>query len=182
MGLSGVSREMMAAPMAMVFIPCRAGKSHAPEEWADREAIATLGDLYCHSKSVIACWAMGITQHKNGVDNVRAIVDLLLLRGNIGRPGAGVCPVLGHSNVQGDRTMGIWEKPRPAFLDALEKHFDVTMPRDDGVDAVETVRSLADGRASVMIGMGGNFVRAISDSTVAEAAVRLCIQWVSRNR
>src|SRR5206468_3583231 len=100
-----------------------------------RGAITALADLYVGCSNVIACWAMGITQHKNGVDNVRAIVDLLLLRGNIGKPGAGVCPVRGHSNVQGDRTMGIFEKMPEGFLIRLDAATGITSPRKHGYDA-----------------------------------------------
>ncbi len=98
------------------------------------------GDLYIGADRVIACWGMGITQHKYAVHTVQAIVSLLLLRGNIGRPGAGPCPVRGHSNVQGDRTMGIWEKPPAALLDRLQQVFDFDPPRTHGVDVVASVQ------------------------------------------
>lgn len=142
------------------------------ESGISRAAIEELGELYARSERVIACWAMGITQHKNGVDNVRAIVDLLLLRGNIGRPGAGVCPVRGHSNVQGDRTMGIYEKPAAAFLDRLDAATGITSPRAHGVDAVAAVHAFETGAARAFIGLGGNFVRAMSDSDRTAAALR----------
>ncbi|MEU6086074.1 FdhF/YdeP family oxidoreductase [Streptomyces sp. NPDC047085] len=124
------------------------------------------------SERTIVCWAMGLTQHKHAVVTIREIVNFLLLRGAIGRPGAGVCPVRGHSNVQGDRTMGIYEKPAPAFLDALEKEFGFAPPREHGFDTVQAIRALRDGRAKVFVAMGGNFVSASPDTEVTEAAMR----------
>ncbi|MEW1634913.1 FdhF/YdeP family oxidoreductase [Streptomyces sp. NPDC093801] len=124
------------------------------------------------SKRTIVCWAMGLTQHKHAVATIREVVNLLLLRGNIGRPGAGVCPVRGHSNVQGDRTMGIFERPAPAFLDALDREFGITSPRAHGYDVVRAIEALRDGRAKVFFAMGGNFVGATPDTDVTEAAVR----------
>ncbi|MET8445760.1 FdhF/YdeP family oxidoreductase [Streptomyces sp. NPDC005209] len=124
------------------------------------------------SKRTIVCWAMGLTQHKHSVPTIREVVNFLLLRGNIGRPGAGVCPVRGHSNVQGDRTMGIFERPAPAFLDALEKEFGFAPPREHGFDVVRAIRALRDGEAKVFFAMGGNFVAASPDTDVTEAAMR----------
>ncbi|MEV8564148.1 FdhF/YdeP family oxidoreductase [Streptomyces sp. NPDC051322] len=124
------------------------------------------------SKRTIVCWAMGLTQHKHAVPTIREVVNFLLLRGNIGRPGAGVCPVRGHSNVQGDRTMGIFERPDPAFLDALDKEFGITSPRHHGFDVVRSIEALRDGRAKVFFAMGGNFVGATPDTDVTEAAMR----------
>ncbi|GAA2520791.1 MULTISPECIES: FdhF/YdeP family oxidoreductase [Streptomyces] len=124
------------------------------------------------SKRTIVCWAMGLTQHKHSVPMIREVVNFLLLRGNIGRPGAGVCPVRGHSNVQGDRTMGIFERPAPAFLDALEKEFGFAPPREHGYDVVRAIRALRDGHAKVFFAMGGNFVSASPDTEVTEAAMR----------
>ncbi len=126
------------------------------------------------SKKVIVCWAMGLTQHKHGVPTIREIVDFLLLRGNLGRPGAGVCPVRGHSNVQGDRTMGIWERMPQSFMDALGKEFDFTPPAAHGLDAVDSIRAMRDGKAKVFVGVAGNFARATPDSAVTEAALRQC--------
>ncbi|MCP3766027.1 MULTISPECIES: FdhF/YdeP family oxidoreductase [unclassified Streptomyces] len=137
-----------------------------------REDIETCLRMVLESKSVIVCWAMGLTQHKHSVPTIREIVNFLLLRGNIGRPGAGVCPVRGHSNVQGDRTMGIFERPAPAFLDALEKEFGFAPPREHGYDVVRAIRALRDGRAKVFFAMGGNFVSASPDTEVTEAAMR----------
>lgn len=124
------------------------------------------------SKRTIVCWAMGLTQHKHSVPTIQEVVNFLLLRGNIGRPGAGVCPVRGHSNVQGDRTMGIFERPAPAFLDALEKEFGFVPPREHGLDVVRAIRALRDGQAKVFFAMGGNFVSATPDTDVTEAAMR----------
>ncbi|SHI27699.1 FdhF/YdeP family oxidoreductase [Streptomyces sp. 3214.6] len=124
------------------------------------------------SKRTIVCWAMGLTQHKHSVPTIREVVNFLLLRGNIGRPGAGVCPVRGHSNVQGDRTMGIFERPAPAFLDALEKEFGFAPPREHGFDVVRAIRALRDGEAKLFFAMGGNFVSASPDTDVTEAAMR----------
>ncbi|WP_406403305.1 FdhF/YdeP family oxidoreductase [Streptomyces sp. NBC_00879] len=124
------------------------------------------------SRRTIVCWAMGLTQHKHAVVTIREVVNFLLLRGNIGRPGAGVCPVRGHSNVQGDRTMGIFERPAPAFLDALEKEFGFAPPRHHGFDVVRSIQALRDGEAKVFFAMGGNFVAATPDTEVTEAAMR----------
>ncbi len=123
---------------------------------------------------MIICWAMGITQHENGVQNVREIVNLLLLRGAIGKPGAGPCPVRGHSNVQGDRTMGIWEKMPGTFLDKLGQAFDFEPPRKHGYATVPAIRAMYEGKAKVFIGMGGNFVSATPDTDYTATALRNC--------
>lgn len=149
-------------------------------EWDDvlaatgltREEIEQTLAMVLESKKIIVCWAMGLTQHKHGVPTIREIVNFLLLRGNIGRPGAGVCPVRGHSNVQGDRTMGIWEQMPEWFLSALEREFAIEVPREHGVDSVDAVRAMAEGRAKLFVGVAGNFVRAMSDSEVTEEALR----------
>ncbi|MFF5102394.1 FdhF/YdeP family oxidoreductase [Streptomyces sp. NPDC000134] len=129
-------------------------------------------EMVLASRRTIVCWAMGLTQHKHSVPTIREVVNFLLLRGNVGREGAGVCPVRGHSNVQGDRTMGIFERPAPAFLDALEKEFGFAPPRRPGYDVVRAIRALRDGEAEVFFAMGGNFVSATPDTEVTEAAVR----------
>jgi molybdopterin-dependent oxidoreductase alpha subunit len=133
-----------------------------------RREMRELAELYAASPRTIACWAMGLTQHRHGVGNVQEVMNLLLLRGNIGRPGAGPCPVRGHSNVQGDRTMGIWERPRPAFLDALEREFGAAMPRRHGFSTIEAIQAMAEGRANVFVGLGGNFAVASPDSARVE--------------
>ncbi|WP_328912829.1 MULTISPECIES: FdhF/YdeP family oxidoreductase [unclassified Streptomyces] len=124
------------------------------------------------ARSIVVCWAMGLTQHKHSVPTIREVVNFLLLGGNIGRPGAGVCPVRGHSNVQGDRTMGIYERPAAAFLDALGREFGFAPPRHHGLDVVRAIRALRDGAAKVFLAMGGNFVSASPDTDVTEAAMR----------
>lgn len=149
-------------------------------DWADVDAAtgldraeieAFVGDVLAADK-VIVCWAMGLTQHKQAVATIREVVSFLLLRGNVGRPGAGACPVRGHSNVQGDRTMGIWERPTDAFLDALGTEFGFEPPRAHGYDVVDTVRALRDGQLKVFMAVGGNFAAATPDSAVTEAALR----------
>jgi molybdopterin-dependent oxidoreductase alpha subunit len=137
-----------------------------------REEIEQALRMVLDSRRTIVCWAMGLTQHKHSVATIREVVNFLLLRGNIGRPGAGVCPVRGHSNVQGDRTMGIFERPAPAFLDALEKEFGFAPPRHHGLDVVRSIAALRDGKAKVFFAMGGNFVAASPDTEVTEAAMR----------
>ncbi|MFI8964666.1 FdhF/YdeP family oxidoreductase [Streptomyces sp. NPDC053493] len=129
-------------------------------------------EMVLASERTIVCWAMGLTQHKHAVPTIREVVNLLLLRGAIGRPGAGVCPVRGHSNVQGDRTMGIFERPAAAFLDALDKEFGIVSPRHHGFDVVRSIQALRDGEAKVFFAMGGNFVGATPDTEVTEAAMR----------
>ncbi|UOT03217.1 FdhF/YdeP family oxidoreductase [Rhodococcus opacus] len=126
------------------------------------------------SRKTIICWAMGLTQQTHGVATIQDAVALLLMRGMIGKPGAGVCPVRGHSNVQGDRTMGIWEKMPESFLAALDAEFGIRSPREHGLDAVDSIRAMRDGTASVFLGMGGNFVSATPDTETTEAALRGC--------
>jgi molybdopterin-dependent oxidoreductase alpha subunit len=138
------------------------------------EQIEQLAELTLASEKVIVCWAMGLTQHRHSVPTIREVVNFLLLRGNVGRPGAGVCPVRGHSNVQGDRTMGIFERPAPAFLDALGREFGFEPPRHHGLDSVDTIRAMRDGKVQVFFAMGGNFVAATPDTAVTEAAMRRC--------
>ena len=134
------------------------------------EQIDELAARYLKADRVIITWAMGLTQHKEAVPSIKEIINLLLLRGNIGKPGAGASPIRGHSNVQGDRTMGIWEKMPPAFLDAIEKEFGFNPPREEGVDSVQSIRGMRDGKIKVWIALGGNMVAAISDTAAAEAA------------
>ncbi|MEV8388379.1 MULTISPECIES: FdhF/YdeP family oxidoreductase [unclassified Streptomyces] len=137
-----------------------------------RAEIEKAAEMALASKRTIVCWAMGLTQHKHSVPTIREVVNFLLLRGNIGRPGAGVCPVRGHSNVQGDRTMGIFERPDPAFLDRLDQEFSITSPRHHGYDVVRSIEAMRDGDAKVFFAMGGNFVGATPDTEVTEAAMR----------
>ena len=139
-----------------------------------RADIRKAAEIYLDAKAVIACWAMGLTQHKNAVGNIREVINLLMLRGNLGRPGAGACPVRGHSNVQGDRTMGIYEKPKPEFLDRLGRVFGFEPPRRHGLDTVETIKAMHEGRVKVFIGLGGNFHSATPDTDYTAAALRRC--------
>ncbi|MBU6536310.1 FdhF/YdeP family oxidoreductase [Streptomyces sp. NPDC057245] len=139
-----------------------------------RQEIEDLRDDVLRSRRVVVCWAMGITQHKHGVPTIREIVNFLLLRGNLGRAGTGACPVRGHSNVQGDRTMGIWEQMPDTFLDALRDEFGFEPPRAHGLDSVNSIRAMHEGRIKVFLGVAGNFVRAAPDSAVTEAAMRRC--------
>jgi len=137
-----------------------------------RDQLQRVANIYMRAQAVIVCYGMGITQHRLGTANVQQTVNLLLLRGNIGKPGAGICPVRGHSNVQGDRTMGIDENPKPEFLDQIKKVFGFDPPRARGHRVVDAVQAMVDGRARVFIGLGGNFVRAVPDWPAAEAAMR----------
>ncbi|HEV2480552.1 MAG TPA: FdhF/YdeP family oxidoreductase [Puia sp.] len=125
-------------------------------------------------KKIIICWAMGLTQHTNAVDTIKEIANLLLLKGSIGKPGAGTCPVRGHSNVQGDRTMGIWEKPRIALLQSLQKVFGFRPPYEPGYDVVNSIRAMHEGKASVFFAMGGNFLSATPDTAYTAEALRQC--------
>lgn len=134
--------------------------------------IDALADRYLAADRVIVTWAMGLTQHRKGVDTIKEIVNLLLLRGNIGKRGAGASPIRGHSNVQGDRTMGIWERMPDAFLDALAAEFAFDPPRRHGVDSVRCIEAMRRGEIKVWFALGGNLVAAISDTRAAEAAMR----------
>ncbi|WP_298778325.1 FdhF/YdeP family oxidoreductase [uncultured Polaribacter sp.] len=131
-------------------------------------------NLIINNEKIIFCWAMGLTQHKNGVDNIREIVNILLLKGSIGKQGAGTCPVRGHSNVQGDRTMGIWEKPLASFLDNLEKEFSFKAPRKHGFDVVDAIEAMHQKKAKVFFGMGGNFISATPDTEFTAEALQNC--------
>lgn len=136
------------------------------------QEIDELADRYLKADKVIITWAMGLTQHKDAVSIIKEVMNLLLLRGNIGKPGAGASPIRGHSNVQGDRTMGIWEQMPPAFLDNLQKEFNFDPPREHGFDAVQAIQAMLDRKTKVWIAMGGNLVSAVSDTRAAEAAFR----------
>ncbi|UVJ46438.1 FdhF/YdeP family oxidoreductase [Pseudomonas sp. LS1212] len=136
--------------------------------------IEQAAQIYRSAEKVIMCWAMGITQHRHSVPTIHEVANLMLLRGNLGVPGAGLCPVRGHSNVQGDRTMGINERPPAALLDALEKRFKFNVPRHNGHNTVEAIHAMLKGQAKVFIGLGGNFVQATPDSTRTAQALRNC--------
>ena len=138
------------------------------------EQIAQAAEIAMAARSIIVCWCMGLTQHKNSVATIQDIINFLLLRGNIGRPGAGPCPVRGHSNVQGDRTVGIWDKPKPEFLDKLAAEFHFQPPRKHGFDTVDSIKAMHEGRAKVFFAMGGNFLSAASDTEFTAEALRRC--------
>jgi molybdopterin-dependent oxidoreductase alpha subunit len=139
-----------------------------------RAQIGAAAQIAIKAKKIICCWAMGLTQQTDAVNTIREVVNFLLLGGNMGRPGAGACPVRGHSNVQGDRTMGIWEKMPEVFHVALEKEFNFKSPREYGFDVVQTIKAMHDGRAKVFVGMGGNFLSATPDTEYTAEALRRC--------
>ncbi|MFS8137287.1 MAG: FdhF/YdeP family oxidoreductase, partial [Thermomonas sp.] len=151
-------------------------------QWTDIEAQSGLSEArirdaatrYLSSERAIICWGMGITQHKRSVATIQMLVNLMLLRGHVGRPGAGICPVRGHSNVQGDRTMGIHEKPSSALLDRLGEVFGFDPPREHGVDVVGAIEAMRDGSGKVFFAMGGNFATATPDTAATHAALRNC--------
>jgi molybdopterin-dependent oxidoreductase alpha subunit len=144
------------------------------ESGVEREQIERLTRLYVGSERVIACWGMGLTQHKNSVATIQVLSNLMMMRGNIGRPGAGLCPVRGHSNVQGDRTVGIEEQPSEAFLDRLQQVFGFEPPRHHGYDVVSTIQAMIDGRVKVFVGLGGNFAMATPDTPLTWNGLRQC--------
>lgn len=133
-----------------------------------------VADLVASTDRIIVSWAMGLTQHVNAVANIHQVVNLLLLRGAFGKPGAGACPVRGHSNVQGDRTMGIFEKPSPSLLDALDDRYGFKSPRENGTDVVAAIEAMRDGKAKVFFALGGNFISATPDSEVTARALMNC--------
>ena len=163
-GFSAWRDHVLAMPWATLV-----EQSGVPEA-----TIRAIADLYIASNAVIACWAMGLTQHKHSVQTIQEVVNFMLLRGNVGRPGAGLCPVRGHSNVQGDRTMGIYHLPRPAFLDALARTFDFEPPRAPGVDTIDTIKGMESGELAVFTGMGGNFLSAGPDTDRIAAGLERC--------
>jgi molybdopterin-dependent oxidoreductase alpha subunit len=149
-------------------------KKSVKDSGVSEAQVKEFSKLLIENKKIIICWAMGITQHENGVENVQEIVNVLLLKGSIGKPGAGTCPVRGHSNVQGDRTMGIWEKPKEDFLKKLDERFSFSAPRAHGYDVVDTIKSMDKGTTKVFIGMGGNFISASPDSKFTGESMQNC--------
>jgi molybdopterin-dependent oxidoreductase alpha subunit len=149
------------------------------ESGLEREQIIEAADLFLNAERVITCWAMGLTQHKKAVATIQDLVNLHLLRGQIGKEGAGVCPVRGHSNVQGDRTMGIWDRVNKKFSAALEREFAFTPPQIDGFNTVDSIRAMRDGRAKVFFAMGGNFASAAPDTDMVFDALKRCRLTVS---
>jgi molybdopterin-dependent oxidoreductase alpha subunit len=144
------------------------------ESGLSKAQLRSAGEVYCRAKRSIVCWGMGITQHQHSVATVQMLINLLMMRGNLGRPGAGACPVRGHSNVQGDRTMGIWEKPPAALLDRLQQVFGFEPPRHDGVDVVNAIQLMLEGRGKVFFALGGNFAAATPDTHATWTALRRC--------
>ncbi|WP_310394889.1 FdhF/YdeP family oxidoreductase [Hymenobacter sp.] len=148
--------------------------------WEDIEEVSGISraqlleaaNLLAHKQKIITCWAMGITQQRKGVQTIQEIVNLQLMKGAIGKPGAGTCPVRGHSNVQGDRTMGIWERVNSTFLDSLEKEFKFTAPREDGLDVVESIKAMHLGKTKVYFGLGGNLLAAGPDTEIIADGMR----------
>ena len=139
-----------------------------------RAQMEQAADVYDASRATIFCWGMGITQHRRSVATIQMLMNTLLLKGNIGKPGAGPCPVRGHSNVQGDRTMGIYEKPSDEFLDRLGAEFGFEPPRGHGHDVVSGIQAMRDGRAKILFAMGGNFAAATPDTGRTAEALRRC--------
>ncbi|RYY25037.1 MAG: FdhF/YdeP family oxidoreductase [Sphingobacteriaceae bacterium] len=139
-----------------------------------REQMQEAIDLIKNKTKIIFCWAMGITQHKNAVNTIYDMVNVLLLKGSIGKPGAGTCPVRGHSNVQGDRTVGIWDKPEKKMLDKLQSVYGFDPPREEGLDVVKAVKAMHEGKAKVFFAMGGNFLSATPDTNYTAQAMRQC--------
>jgi molybdopterin-dependent oxidoreductase alpha subunit len=136
--------------------------------------IVEAAEMFINAERVISCWAMGLTQHKKAVATIQDLVNLHLLRGQIGKPGAGICPVRGHSNVQGDRTMGIWEKIKEDFFEGIEKEFNFLAPRKEGFSTVKSIAAMSEGRAKVFFAMGGNFLSATPDTDVVYNALKKC--------
>jgi molybdopterin-dependent oxidoreductase alpha subunit len=151
-------------------------------EWKDiiqqcgipKSQIEEAARIFINSERTILCWAMGLTQHKNAVANIQEIVNLMLLRGQIGKPGAGLCPVRGHSNVQGDRTMGISERPSDIFLDRLGTELNFEPPRTHGLDTVHAIQAMHGGPGKVFFALGGNFLSATPDTEYTAEALRRC--------
>ncbi|HET6229418.1 MAG TPA: FdhF/YdeP family oxidoreductase [Longimicrobiaceae bacterium] len=160
-GFDDLSAALNATPWARI----------EEETGLSQAQIREASDVYVNSRATIVCWAMGLTQHENAVDNVIACANLLLLKGNVGRPGAGVCPVRGHSNVQGDRTVGIDHAPPAAFLDALGAEFGFEAPRGRGLDVVEAIHAMNAGRIRFFMSMGGNFLSASPDTDLVAAGL-----------
>ncbi len=144
-----------------------------------KDEIIKASKIIAKSKRIIGCWAMGLTQHRNAVGNIQEVLNLLLLKGSMGKPGAGACPVRGHSNVQGDRTMGIWEAPKNSFLDQLDKNFQMKSPREHGYNVVQAIEAMSEGKGKVFFAMGGNFLSATPDTEFTAKALtktRLTVQ------
>jgi molybdopterin-dependent oxidoreductase alpha subunit len=163
-GFSEFARDLRAEKWALLV----------EESGVPRSQIDQLADIYIKGERVIATWGMGLTQHKNSVPTVQMLSNLMMMRGQIGKRGAGLCPVRGHSNVQGDRTMGIEEQPTAAFLDRMERVFGFVPPRHHGYDVVATIGAMAEGKVKVFVGLGGNFAMATPDTPLTFKALQSC--------
>ena len=185
--LKGVMKDMIAAnSVDNAFIDTKTTgyealvQSLADTSWEQivedsgiaRDTIKSVSSMCMDSKATIACWAMGLTQHKNGVSVIQEVVNLLLMGGHIGRPGAGVCPVRGHSNVQGDRTVGIWEAPTESFIEKLQEGLNFEIPKEHGYDVVNAIRAMDDESVDVFVAMGGNFLSATPDTRLTASALQ----------
>jgi molybdopterin-dependent oxidoreductase alpha subunit len=165
------------------YVRAAAWQDIESESGLPRSALEDAASQYLRAERVIAIFGMGLTQHRRGVENVQMLCNLLLLRGNMGRRGAGICPVRGHSNVQGQRTVGITEKPELAPLDGLERRYGFRAPRSKGMNTVEACQGVLDGSVKAFIGLGGNFVRAVPETSLIEAAwthLRLTVQIATK--
>ena len=163
-GFEGFAAGLQQAHWGDILEQCGVSKTHLEDA----------AKIFIESERTIFCWAMGLTQHKNAVANIQEIVNLMLLRGQIGKPGAGLCPVRGHSNVQGDRTMGIWERPTDTFLDKLGSEFNFEPPRRNGYDTVKAIQAMHEEKARVFFALGGNFLSATPDTEYTADALRQC--------
>lgn len=163
-GFEAYQRSVSSSPWDKILDQCS----------LSREEIEQIATIYASSDNVIFTWAMGITQHRHSVDTVQELLNVLMLRGNIGKAGAGACPVRGHSNVQGNRTVGIDEKPPLFFLDALEKRYSFNVPRDHGFNTVDSIHAMLAGKAKVFIALGGNFAAATPDTERTYQALQQC--------
>jgi molybdopterin-dependent oxidoreductase alpha subunit len=146
----------------------------AEQSGLELHEIETVADMYRRSERVIMCWAMGLTQHRHSVPTIKEVANVQMLRGNVGKPGAGLSPVRGHSNVQGDRTMGIDEKPSTALLDSIERRFNFKVPREIGHNTIQAIKAMEDQQSKVFIGLGGNFAQATPDTERTHLAMKNC--------
>ncbi len=146
----------------------------AEQSGLDLSEIEMVASMYRRAERVIMCWAMGLTQHRHSVPTIKEVANVQMLRGNVGKPGAGLSPVRGHSNVQGDRTMGIDEKPSDLLLDRIESRFNFAVPRGEGHNTVQAIKAMEEGQAKVFIGLGGNFAQATPDTERTHNAMRKC--------
>ncbi|PHI20858.1 hypothetical protein CEQ90_05700 [Lewinellaceae bacterium SD302] len=140
---------------------------------AESEVYEAAG-LIMGSERIVICYAMGLTQHENSTDTIKELVNLLLVKGSIGKPGAGICPVRGHSNVQGDRTVGVWEKMKPELAENMRNYFNFEPPTEEGYNVINACKAMHEGKAKVFFGMGGNFISAVPDTVYSAKGLRQC--------